>query len=897
MQPTCNYRWRKVLIAALLCTAALVSDVACASSEEATGWIQAAQGVLQRLIPEHSADFVFEIVNATPSSSPLPGLENDYFTVSAANGVVTVQGTSGVSLTSGAYWYLKNVTNCQVTWGNNGTGNQLSLPTVLPDVASTTVSASVPVRYGWNMCTFSYSGVWWDEERWQREIDWMALHGVNFPLALTGQEYVWLKVFEDYNVTLEQLESWFSGPAFLAWQRAGNIRGFAGPLSYHWLTQQANLQKFILAQMRSLGMKPILACFAGHVPQVAISIWPNATFTQSASWNHFSPNETDVWYLDPSDPLFPQLGALFTEKMMDIFGTDHYYSCDTFNEVDPKSTDHTYLKAASAAVHQSIAAKDPSGIWVMQAWLFHSSYWNTPGLVEAYLSGVSNESMLILDLNSEAGVLAPKYNQYYGKPWVWNMLHNYGGVRGVYGNLTEIANAPYVSLHTPDSTMIGLGFTPEAIEQNPVMYEMLTSTFWSSTPIDVEQWLKAYVRQRYGSESAPMWAAWQLLFSAVYNQPGEPRSEIEWVPHWQQASFGWQNGDATLMFQAAVAFLDAVGTFPDAESNGPLMYDLVDIIRQAATMFFSDLHRQLSNEGWAAETRQLNATATLAAIGQLQLDLISTLDTLFSTNPNYLLGVWTTGATDLGLENETLLYLYNAKNQITLWGPNAQICDYAAKAWSGLYSTYYHRRWSFMLERLLSFSESQSSYWNGMQYENELLVVEKEWCSNGSATFPRTPNTILSPVRTAQQLIDMIHVSASTLAQDYQILQNTDGLYADYPFTPTWGHNPQQLALLCNMMDDCAGFTGSGFLKKSIQVVNATGSTLYVKRRSLKRSLQRHLEQPQQGSSWRDAIEEAVSRRAKLLEAEIQRKESNSPRNPREAAMRKIPGHSMLFRS
>jgi hypothetical protein len=36
--------------------------------------------------------------------------------------------------------------------------------------------------------------VWWDFKRWEREIDWMALRGINFPLAFNGQELIWRKV-------------------------------------------------------------------------------------------------------------------------------------------------------------------------------------------------------------------------------------------------------------------------------------------------------------------------------------------------------------------------------------------------------------------------------------------------------------------------------------------------------------------------------------------------------------------------------------------------------------------------------------------------------------------------------------------------------------------------------
>ena len=36
---------------------------------------------------------------------------------------------------------------------------------------------------------------WWDWKRWEKEIDWMALQGINLPLAFTGQEAIWQKVF------------------------------------------------------------------------------------------------------------------------------------------------------------------------------------------------------------------------------------------------------------------------------------------------------------------------------------------------------------------------------------------------------------------------------------------------------------------------------------------------------------------------------------------------------------------------------------------------------------------------------------------------------------------------------------------------------------------------------
>jgi alpha-N-acetylglucosaminidase len=801
------------LCALAICVSATYGD------EEA-----AALGVLERLIGSKSASFVLTVdstlqVTGTPPSK----YSVDSFRVAASNGRVHVNATSGVALAAGAYWYLKNVTGCQVTWGENRTGDQLNLPVTLPDVAPTAVQSIVPLRYAWNMCTFDYSAVWWDLDRWTREIDWMALHGINMPLALIGQEYVWMKVFARMGIELSDLESWFTGPAFLAWQRAGNIRQFAGPLSAPFLTAQRDLQVAILAQMRALGMKPVLPCFSGHVPRAIARVYPNATLTQSPPWNNFPYQETGVYMMDPTQPEFVELGQRFMAGIIDEYGNSPFYSCDTFNEVDPTSTDPTYLADSAKSVVESIRGVDPQGVWVMQAWLFHFGFW-TPNLVEAYLSGAPNDAMIILDLNSEAGPLAPQFNQYYGKPWVWNMLHNYGGVRGMYGNLTCIATGPLQSLQAPNSTMIGIGFTPEAIEQNPVMYELLTSTFWASEPIDVTVWLRDYVTQRYGGESAWALTAWDFLVNAVYNQAGEPRTELEKLPTWQQPNFGWQYGTPANMTLAFDAMIQAALAMPDdASVNGPFQYDFVDVGRQANTMFFTDVHRVLTNiftKAWYSGDNLNNTLAEPAA--STLLNLITGLDELLGTNPNYLLGMWTTRATNLGTSaNESTLFMYNARNQITLWGPDGQITDYAAKAWHGLYGEYYFGRWKMLIDTVFQQGVQEWTQWT---YQSQVLQWEQQWVANSSA-FSSKPTG-----RSALSIAQELKANMTGNLTQFTAHVGFGGGNPSGQYQPMWTRAPEQLAKLCDLDPDCEGFDTNGFLRTNIVGLMPTGGvTTYVK--------------------------------------------------------------------
>ena len=92
----------------------------------------------------------------------------------------------------------------------------MNLPATLP-VVQTKVHKTTPYtyRYYLNYCTFNYSMSWWSWERWQKEIDWMALNGINMPLSITGEEAIWQQVYKEMGFTDAELGKFFCGPAYL----------------------------------------------------------------------------------------------------------------------------------------------------------------------------------------------------------------------------------------------------------------------------------------------------------------------------------------------------------------------------------------------------------------------------------------------------------------------------------------------------------------------------------------------------------------------------------------------------------------------------------------------------------------------------------------------------------
>lgn len=125
----------------------------------------------------------------------------------------------------------------------------------------------------------------------------------------------------------------------------------------------------------------------------------------------------------------------------------------------------------------------------------------------------------ILDLFTESTPTWSRFESYYGKPWVWNLLQVFGGRRATYGNLPSIAAGTVLNRTAPGSTMSGIGITPEATEITPVTFELLWEMAWRTEVPELETWLDAYVVRRYGvyPASPALLQAWGALLPGVYS--------------------------------------------------------------------------------------------------------------------------------------------------------------------------------------------------------------------------------------------------------------------------------------------------------------------------------------------------------------------------------------------
>lgn len=647
--------------------------------------------LLERLDKGASRHFITEKVEA----------EKDFFELSNHKGKVRVRGNSYVNIATGIHYYIRHYLHQQVSWNNF----HIDFPETLPQVTQTERhETDMKLRYDFNYCTHSYSMAFWDWERWEQEIDWMALHGINLPLAVTGTECVWFNVLKKLGYSRQEIDEFIAGPGFLAWWMMNNLEGWGGPNPDSWYARQEALQKKIVARMRELDIRPVFAGYAGMVPNNA------------QEKLHLDVADPGTWcgyrrpaFLQPTDSRFGEIADIYYREMTRLFGKADYYSMDPFHEGG--NVQGVDLAASGKAIMEAMRRANPKAVWVVQAW----QRCPHPAMIEALPKG----ELLVLDLFAEnlpqwGDPASPwcRKEGFLGHDWIYCMLLNYGGNVGLHGAMQQVVDGYFKARQSEFASSIrGVGMTPEGIENNPVMYELLCELPWHDKPFKVEEWLKEYVTSRYGDYNPTLYEAWLKLAHSIYAAPfgsyqqgthesifcARPSDKAYQVSSWScmQDYYAPQE-----VIRAAELFASVRTAFEGCPNYD---YDLVDITRQA-TAEQGRLVYQVMKAARKAGEKQLFAQA-----GERFMQLLMQQDSLLATRPEFRLDTWVNRAAAIGqTPGEKAHYVFNAKVQITTWGnrkasEEGGLRDYAHKEWSGLLGTLYAQRWRTYIDHTLRY--------------------------------------------------------------------------------------------------------------------------------------------------------------------------------------------------
>ena len=637
-----------------------------------------AMALASRLSPALAAKVEFHQIDAEQG--------RDVFTLESRGGKVAIGGNNAGSMAVGLNRYLNRYCKVTVSWYADVA---VKLPKTLPDVPATErVTARVPQRFFLNYCTWGYTMPFWQWRDWERFIDWMALNGVNLPLAITGQEAVWYNVWTRLGMTDKQVRDYFTGPAYLPWHRMANIDGWCGPLPKEWLEDQTALQQRIVERERALNMRPVLPAFAGHVPGPLRDLFPDADIQALGSWASFD-NQYRTYFLNSEDPLYSRIQRLFLEEQTRLFGTDHIYGIDPFNEVDPPSFEPEYLNKVSKHIYESLTAVDPEAEWLQMAWfLYYQRKDYTQERTRAMLTGVPQGKMTMLDYYCEYKEMWREHEGFYGQPFIWCYLGNFGGNTNVQGRVKEAGQRIERALAECGDNLVGIGSTLEGLDVQQFPYEYILEKAWNFAKTD-EQVINELADRHAGTVSQPAREAWKLLYDSVLDiTPGNFAAPLPC----SYPALGKESRAVKYNPQDLLAVWDHL-LAQDKVNTDAMTIDLIWIGRQLLGDLFLTEKQAVDK---AYQQKDKNA---FFAHSDVLYEILSDLDNLNSHHPHATLDNWLQQARDLGKSPQVKdYYEMNARRLITTWG--GSLNDYACRNWNGLMWDYYAKRWENYLREL-----------------------------------------------------------------------------------------------------------------------------------------------------------------------------------------------------
>ncbi len=628
-------------------------------------------GIVERTVGADYLDwFEFEILQDASA-------ENDYYVLEdTADGKIRIRANNGVSLAAGLNYYYKYYCNVHVSQETRQTKMPAS---VVPINATVRKDSQVKYRYAYNYCTFSYTMAFWGESRWQDELDWLALSGVNLMLDVTGYEYVWLKFLMGIGYSFLDAKDIICGSAYYAWQYMGNIEGKEAPLHNQWFADRVELARRNHRRMLALGIQPLFEVYTGILPNEilnhGIDVDADLVMSQAPWAGMYRPA-----MLRTDNETYNEYAGIFYQAQRDVFGdVSDYYGGDIFHEGGTRPADLSDAAISEQIMLQLLKA-DGNAVWVIQGWQDNPTY----GTIATFKKYPGHA--LVLDLSTNSDPRWVTTDEFGSTPWIYGTIELLGGHKDMHGCLNTFSKLP--SFIKERKHAAGVGFVTEGTEVNPVLYELMMEACWEEKDVKLSAWLHSYITRRYGADSKSALEGWLILLGTVYKD----------MDYWHvdtnnSAAFAtiWTPSEPTYSLEelekGMIYLLDDYALLSESECY---LYDVSDVLRQYLSGYQALLYTEFMK---AYDNGDLAAFREESAKFLRSFDL---LDQIQQTRVNCTLGEWLGLATDAAENYDDFsrrIFEKSAKSLITVWHATGSLMDYAYRAYSGLITDYYKPRW------------------------------------------------------------------------------------------------------------------------------------------------------------------------------------------------------------
>lgn len=645
-------------------------------------------------------------------------LKEDYFSVASLRGKILLTSNSGLGLASAFNCYLKEVCNCHIS----RFGNQVDLPHNLPQVnGKIDRKTECKYRYAYNYCTHSYSMAFWTKEQWQKEIDFLAMNGVNLVLDILGMEEVYRRFLTKLGYRHREIKNFLVGPSYYAWFYMSNICSIGGPIHDDFFYEKCEMARENHRRMKALGMDVVLQAYTGIVPRDIQKKDREVPVIEQGKWKGIE----RPLIVSPDSVHYVKYAKLFYECQKEVFGDiTHFYAGDVCHEggkLNKKSA-----KESFSNVMESMLSFDKDAMWVVQCWAM-----NPTPLFTKSVKSYRDEHILMLDLNAEkinhnANNIARMAK--YGNV-LFGLLNNFGGRHGLFGDLPSLLKDIKETSKRPNFK--GLALTSESVNVNPIVTDLFFSCVWEDVP-NIDDWVQKYAIRRYGKENESIAKAMAILLKTAYGNDtgtlsfGATESMFCRRPLDPETKMFTARGVVKLPYskdefdEAVKLFLADYDKF---KHNECYVYDAVDLLRQSLANKLSYLAKKCVSEYKSKDYFAFMdySKKMMELADMLDRVLLNCKDFSFSS---YIEPVceYTEKLDDFTKE----LYMINAKALITTWycrllADKGNLHDYAHRQMGDLINSFYKMRWEKLIEQV------QIEMDGGKPQEIDWFKVEWDW--------------------------------------------------------------------------------------------------------------------------------------------------------------------------
>ncbi len=596
----------------------------------------------------------------------------DCYEIYSEDKKVVLAGNSPLSQAMAYYDYLGKYHGVVITSGDYDISTISSAP--LPEEKiSRTIKKKIRAMTSYE--SFSLNGNFRGFDRWEKEIDFMAMHGFNRALQPVGFDGVLFRTLTDIGMPENFCLEFSSGPAFLMNQLTGNIAGTNSVNSKEYLERKITVGKLISDRERSLGIEPI---FPAAIPSVPFSLrkkYIKMDIFKAPMWYNFPP----IFFIRPKNAFFSVFNKKFLTIQREALGETHSYIFEGVYESDKKGY-NSHLADLGKALEEMLGEFDAEAV----------CYLHTSSINADFFKNCSGDRYIFLD-NCEMSKSSDILN---GRKCIPEISGNRYGRTGIYGNVQKLCDNPFAN------SELGGALSFDTFDINPVYCAAALKAITTDSSFDRDEFIRDFCAKRYKTDSftddiislIDLCSSDECTGSIICARPCTN------VKHTAPYDTMERDYDFHRLYQIAQNIANS-----DDKKIDATRADLQSIVRQ----FLSDLAYPVYIK--ATEFFKEKNVRNFEQASNLFLEICEDIDRLLRTREETNFCTKYLEAQELGSSQEEKESLQiNFLLLHTIWGPfdHSILYDTVWNEWGGLVKDYYEARWHMYYRSLAAYFDN-----------------------------------------------------------------------------------------------------------------------------------------------------------------------------------------------